>query len=87
MIELNDDNDPLLFAASLPNGILICQYMEVVVTIQAGCPTGVEPTTEMVVQAIRKASRTPDVAALANNEWLVAAWHRMTRALEASGKI
>lgn len=87
MIELTNDNDPLLFSVTLPIGNLICQYMEVVVTIQAICPTSSEPTADMVVQAIRKSSRTPEIAAAANDEWIISAWHRMTKALEASGKI
>lgn len=87
MIELNDDNDPLLFAVTLPNGRLICQYMEVVATVQALAPNNGEPGVDVMVEAIRKSSRTPDVAAAANASHLIAAWHRMTKAMEAAGKV
>jgi len=87
MIDLNDENDPLLFSVSVPNGRLICQYMEVVATVQAISPNGTEPNTDIVIRAIRQSSRTPEVAREARDEWLIAAWHRMTTAMEASGKL
>jgi hypothetical protein len=86
MIELNDDNDPLLFAIRLPNGTLICQYMEIVATVQALAPNNMDPSMETVVAAIRKSARTPEVAKAADDSVLIAAWHRMTKAMEASGK-
>jgi hypothetical protein len=86
MIDLNDENDPMLFAVSLPNGKLIVQYMEVVATIQATAVPGAEPSPQVVIDAIRKASRTPEVAMGAMDAWLIAAWHRMTMRMDAAGK-
>jgi hypothetical protein len=83
MIDLNDDNDPMLFAVTLPIGKLVCQYMEVVASVQG--ITDKEPTMENIVRAIREASRTPDVAKSAPDAVLVAAWQRMSKAVDAQG--
>lgn len=86
MIELNDDNDPMLFAIGLPNGRLIIQFMEVVATLQAVVPQGAEPSPHHIVDAIRKSSRTPEVAATASDAMLAAAYHRIAMAVEREGK-
>lgn len=77
MIELNDDNDPYLFAITLPSGRIVMQYMETLVALRASCPEGREPTIEETARAIREAARTKDVAAGATDAELFAAWVRM----------
>lgn len=85
MIDLSDDNDPMLFKITLPNGALIVQYMEVLATIQASMAPNAEPSSASVVKAIRESSRTPPIAANASDAVLIAAWHRMTTAVTTMG--
>jgi hypothetical protein len=85
MIDLNDENDPMLFAVNVPAGRLVVQYMEVLATVQAGMTPGSDPTTAQVATGIREASRTPDVAAASSDAILMAAWHRMTTAVQKQG--
>lgn len=85
MKELNDDNDPMLFGMTLPCGRVVIQYMEVLAAVQASVPDGGDPKPADIVKAIRETSRTPETAALASDAMLVAAWHRMTVAIEKSG--
>lgn len=85
MIELNADNDPMLFAVTIPAGQLIVQYMEVIATIHAGMSPDTEPKSEEIVAAIRKASRTPEVAAAASDAHLIAAWARMSQRVASAG--
>jgi len=85
MIEFNDDNDPMLFAMTVPAGRLIVQYMEVLATAQAGMVNGAEPNIQQIAEAIRSASRTPDVAKASTDAHLIAAWHRMTLAVQKQG--
>jgi len=85
MIDLSEDNDPMLFAVGLPCGRLVVQYMEILATVQASVQGGVEPSTNDVVKAIRESSRTPDVAQAATDAMLVAAWHRMTTKVSTAG--
>ena len=84
MIDLNDDNDPMLFAITLPQGKLIVQYMEVLTGVQAAC-NGVEPSTKDIIAAIRLCARTQDVASAAPDHVLLAAWARMTTAVQNAG--
>lgn len=86
MIDLNNDNDPLLFSIELPKGRLICQYMEIVATVQAIAPSNAEPDISVIIKAIRQASRSPEVTEASENAHLVAAWYRMTKAMESAGK-
>jgi hypothetical protein len=85
MIDLNDENDPMLFAVTLPNGRLIVQYMEVVATIQGMVANGSDPGIPEVCRAIRDMSRTPEVAKGASDAVLTAAWARMTQAVNSAG--
>ena len=85
MIDLNDENDPMLFAVTLPNGRLIVQYMEVVATIQGMVANGADPGIPEVCRAIRDMSRTPEVAKGASDAVLTAAWARMTQAVNSAG--
>lgn len=85
MKELDDNNDPMLFGMTLPCGRIVVQYMEVLAAVQAVMPDGAEPKTSDIVNAIRQTSRTPEIAALASDAMLVAAWHRMTVAIEKAG--
>lgn len=85
MIELNDDNDPMLFSVTLPMGRLIVQYMEVLSHIHAGMSPEAQPSTAEIADGIRKASRTPDVAAAAPDAMLIAAWARMSARVTQAG--
>ena len=84
MIDLNDDNDPMLFAITVPQGKLIVQYMEILTVVQAACG-GKEPTTADIIAAIRSCARTADVAAAAPDHVLLAAWARMSTAVQNAG--
>lgn len=84
MIELNDDNDPQLFAITLPSGRLVLQYMEVGAVLNAIAGTNT-PTAEQVVRAVREAARTKDVAAAATDAELFAAFERVSRRVQQSG--
>lgn len=91
MIDLNDENDPMLFSIALPNGKLVLQFMEVIAEINATMPAGTDKEAqippELLCKAIRKVARTPAVAAInAPDHQLVAAWGRMVQAVESSGK-
>lgn len=85
MIDLNDENDPMLFSITLPNGKLIVQYMEVISTVQAIISGSAEPGIPEICRAIRESSRTPDVAKNATDAVLTAAWARMTQAVNSAG--
>lgn len=85
MIDLNDENDPMLFAVTLPNGRLIVQYMEVVSTIQGIISGSTDPGIPEICRAIRECSRTPEVAKNASDAMLTAAWARMTQAVNSAG--
>lgn len=85
MIDLSDDNDPMLFAVTIPNGRLIVQYMEILAAVQARVGSDAQPDVANVVSAMREHSRTPEVAKAATDAVLVAAWHRMTAAVTKSG--
>lgn len=84
MIELNEDNDPMLFSVGLPCGQLIVQYMECLATLQSFV-SGDKPTTSDIARAVRESARTTDVARNASDAMLVAAWHRMSQRIEQAG--
>jgi hypothetical protein len=83
MIDLNSDNDPLLFRVGLPNGALIVQWTEVIAALAV--KGGTEQGVPEVCAAIRKVARTPEVAAQASDEALFAAFARMGKAVEQAG--
>lgn len=85
MIELNDENDPMLFAVTLPTGRLVVQYMEVLSTIHATMNPDAQPTQSEIADGLRRSSRTPEVAASASDAMLVAAWARMSARVSAAG--
>jgi hypothetical protein len=87
MIDLNDDNDPLLFACQIPEGRLVLQYMEVVATVQTIAPDAKNPDMPTVVEAIRRAARSQEVAKAASSVSLIAAWHRINAQVESAGKV
>jgi len=83
MIDLNDQNDPLLFKVTIPSGDLIVQWTEVVAAL---APQASEnPGVGDVAAAIRKVARTPDVAASATDEILFAVFARIGKAVERAG--
>jgi hypothetical protein len=85
MVNLTDDNDPLLFCADVPAGRLVVQYMEVLASVQAAITPGTEPTLTQVATYMREASRTPEVAKNSSDAVLIALWHRMTAAMAKQG--
>lgn len=85
MHDLTDDNDPMLFGMTLPSGRLVIQYMEVLAAVQASLPENAEPKPADIVRGMRETARTPDTARAATDAMLVAAWHRMTVAVQAAG--
>lgn len=82
MIDLNSDNDPLLFRVEIPNGSLVVQWTEVLAVLAA---RGGEPGIPEVAAAIRKVARTPEVAASATEESLFAAFARIGKAVQQAG--
>jgi hypothetical protein len=83
MIDLNDQNDPLLFKVTVPSGDLIVQWTEVIAAL---APQASEtPGVGDVAAAIRKVARTPDVAANATDEILFAVFARIGKAVERAG--
>jgi hypothetical protein len=85
MIELNDDNDPMLFAVTLPSGErLILQYMEVVTNLSLVVGNGTDPTPAQIASAIRDSARVK--LTLDNTDaHLMAAWHRISAQVANSG--
>jgi hypothetical protein len=83
MIDLNDHDDPLLFAADLGNGKVIFQYTEVVAAL--GSLSRDQPEVKDVAAAIRKMSRTPEVAAEVSDEKLFALFVRVAKIVEKQG--
>jgi len=83
MIDLNSDNDPLLFRVEIPTGALILQWTEVLAAI--GTKADQQPGIEEVAAAIRKMARTPEVAADAPDAVLFAVFVRIAKAVEAQG--
>lgn len=84
MIDLNNENDPLLFAIAIPAGRLVVQWHECIAAVQKMNISG-EPSIDQIAQAIRKSSRTPEVAADSTDEVLFAAFARMAQAAEKAG--
>jgi len=85
MIELNDDDDTMLFAVTIPTGRLVIQYMETLTALQEDIGLKEQPTVAQIAAAIRRSSRTPDVAKDATDAHLIAAWQRMTTRVQAAG--
>lgn len=81
MIDLNSDNDPLLFRAELPSGVIILQFHEIIAAI------GKKDEYQLsdVTAAIRKVARTPEVAAAATDEQLFGLFVRIKNAAERAG--
>ena len=84
MIELNNENDPLLFSITIPSGRLVLQWHECIAVLQKMNITG-EPSLKHVVDAVRSAARTPEVAKESSDEALFAAFARIATAAEKSG--
>lgn len=82
MIDLNSDNDPLLFRVEIPTGSLILQWTEVLAAIGTKQE---QPGIEEVAAAMRKMARTPEVAAAASDAVLFAVFVRIAKAVEKQG--
>jgi hypothetical protein len=85
MIDLNDENDPFLFSVTLPAGKLVVQYMETLSALQESLPQNAQPTMANIIEAVRRTSRSKEVAANAQDWEITAAWLRMTKAMETAG--
>lgn len=83
MIDLNDNDDPLLFAADLGTGKFIFQYTEVVAAL--GGISKDQPEVRDVAVAMRKMSRTPEIAAQITDEKLFALFVRVAKMVEKQG--
>ena len=87
MISLSDEDDPMLFGLTLPQGQLVIQYMEVLAHLQAQAQPGADPTQAQIIDAIRFAARTPDVATATPDHVLLAAWVRISSRVQAAGNV
>lgn len=83
MIDLNEDNDPLLFRIQIPSGALVVQWTEVCAAVHQ--EPGKTPGVSEMAAAVRKVARTPDVAADATDEVLVAVCERIAKAIKNAG--
>lgn len=83
MIDLNDNDDPLLFGADIGGGKLIFQYTEVVAAL--GGMVKEQPEVADVARAMRKAARTPEVAQATSDEKLFALFVRVAKMVEKQG--
>lgn len=85
MIEINDDNDPMMFCRTLPAGVLIFQFHEVAATLLEKMPADTAPALVDVVEAMRKSSRTPEVAAAATPAQLYATYLTVAQRVQNTG--
>ena len=86
MIELTNENDPLLFCVTMPDDSrLVVQWNECLASIQKMNIEG-EPSVEQISQALRSSARTKDIAARSSDESLFAVFARIVEALDKTGK-
>lgn len=86
MIDLTEDNDPMLFRIAVPSGSLIVQWNELVAAVQKRNQSGQnQPTVADIAESIRAVSRTPEVAANAADEVLFAVFARLGKAVTNAG--
>ena len=86
MIDLTEDNDPMLFRIAVPSGSLIVQWNELVAAVQNRNQSGQnQPTVADIAESIRAVSRTPEVAANAADEVLFAVFARLGKAVTNAG--
>jgi hypothetical protein len=86
VIDLTEDNDPMLFRIAVPSGSLIVQWNELVAAVQKRNQSGQnQPTVADIAESIRAVSRTPEVAANAADEVLFAVFARLGKAVTNAG--
>ena len=86
MIDLNEENDPMLFRIAVPSGSLIVQWNELVAAVQKRNQSAQnQPTVADIAESIRAVSRTPEVAANAADEVLFAVFARLGKAVTNAG--
>ena len=86
MIDLNEDNDPMLFRVTIPTGALVIQWNELVASVQKRSIAGGEqPTVADIANAIRAVARTPEVAQEGADEVLFAVFARLGKAVQNAG--
>lgn len=86
-IELTEEDDPLLFAVTVPAGRLVFQFNEVTATMQAMGQPNAQPTVEDLGRAMRESCRTPEVAKQASDAQLFAAYVRAAQRVEQAGNV
>lgn len=86
-IELNETDDPMLFAVSVPAGRLVFQFTEVTATLQGMTQNGEQPGVPELARAMREACRTPEVAKNATDAQLFAAYARAAQRVEQAGNV
>lgn len=84
-IELTEDDDPMLFAVTVPSGRLVFQFNEVTATLQAISPPQGQPGLPEIARAMRESCRTLDVAKASTDAQLFAAYARAARRVDAAG--
>jgi len=84
-IELTDEDDPMLFAVTVPAGRLVFQFNEVTATLQAISPPQGQPGLPEIARALRESSRTLDVAAASSEAQLFAAYARAAKRVDTAG--
>lgn len=86
-IELNEADDPMLFAVTVPAGRLVFQFNEVTATLQAIGAGNAQPGVPELARAMREACRTPEVAKEATDAQLFAAYARAAQRVEQAGNV
>lgn len=84
-IELTEDDDPLLFAVTIPAGRLVFQFNEVTATLQAIMGGNEQPGMAELARAMRESCRSPQVAKEATDAQLFAAYARAAQRVEQAG--
>jgi hypothetical protein len=86
-VELSDNDDPMLFAVTVPAGRLVFQFNEVTATLQAVIPTNGQAGVTEIARALREGCRTPDVAKDSTDAQLFAAYARAAKRVDEAGNV
>lgn len=90
MIDLTDENDPYLFAATTPEGHrAIFQWLEVtssIADVLSAATTTDAASIATIVGSMRKNTRTPDALTAVADAWLWGVFVRMSETVTKAGK-
>ncbi len=86
-VELSDNDDPMLFAVSVPAGRLVFQFNEVTATLQAILPPNGQSGVAEIARALREGCRTPEVAKASTDAQLFAAYARAAKRVDEAGNV